>query len=213
MTLASLVERETPKADERPLVAGVFTNRLREGVPLQCDPPVVYGAPQAGESVVHGYFTDPKKNPANALPDGTDTDTFPTWAYSNNDILNPHFDVTFDAKSGRVAKIDCVDQSDPPTSYCDRVAGLGIWDAEGRITSLLGAPTQQSIDEKSGVKTMEYGDIGVIFMLARQRVFGISVFGSGLRKQPPLDRPSLVFPPSSSWFRPPPATRPACLEG
>ena len=35
---------------------------------------------------------------------------------------------------------------------------------------------------------MEYGDIGVIFLLARQRVFGISVFGSGLRKQPPLDR-------------------------
>jgi UPF0755 protein len=42
ITLASLVERETPKAEERPLVAGVFTNRLREGVPLQCDPTVVY---------------------------------------------------------------------------------------------------------------------------------------------------------------------------
>jgi UPF0755 protein len=42
VTLASLVERETPKAEERPLVAGVFMNRLHHRVPLQCDPTVVY---------------------------------------------------------------------------------------------------------------------------------------------------------------------------
>jgi UPF0755 protein len=48
VTLASLVERETPKADERPLVAGVFTNRLHHRVPLQCDPTVVYALELAG---------------------------------------------------------------------------------------------------------------------------------------------------------------------
>ena len=49
LTLASLVERETPKPEERPLVAGVFTNRLEKKMPLQCDPTVVYSLELAGQ--------------------------------------------------------------------------------------------------------------------------------------------------------------------
>lgn len=78
LTLASIVEKETAKPEERPRIAAVFINRLNQGMPLQSDPTVIYALKQIHQQplgrdltavdlqIVHPYNTYQIK----ALPPG-----------------------------------------------------------------------------------------------------------------------------------------------
>ncbi len=91
VTLAAIVEREAVIADERPLIAAVFLNRLRIGLPLQADPTVQYAHTLAPGSVEQfGYW---KKDLT--LDDLTYDSPYNTYVYAGlppGPITNPGLD-------------------------------------------------------------------------------------------------------------------------
>ncbi|MYC67220.1 MAG: endolytic transglycosylase MltG [Acidobacteriia bacterium] len=58
LVLASMIEKETEKADERGLVSSVFHNRLQRGMLMQCDPTIIYGLVLDGRYRGKIYLSD-----------------------------------------------------------------------------------------------------------------------------------------------------------
>jgi UPF0755 protein len=63
VTMASVVEKETSSRKEMPLIASVLVNRLRIGMPLQCDPTVIYGIEDFDGNLTREHLLTP--NPYN----------------------------------------------------------------------------------------------------------------------------------------------------
>ncbi len=82
VTLASIVEKETGLASERPLVASVYINRLRKGMLLQSDPTVVYGITGGKGPLGHGLTRKELDKP-------TPYNTYTTAGLPPGPIANP----------------------------------------------------------------------------------------------------------------------------
>jgi UPF0755 protein len=59
ITLASIIEKETGLEEERPLVASVFTNRLRRNMRLESDPTVIYGVEDFAGDITRKHLRTP----------------------------------------------------------------------------------------------------------------------------------------------------------
>jgi peptidoglycan lytic transglycosylase G len=120
VTLASIIEKEAVVPDERPLIAGVFWNRLRRDMPLQADPTVAYAVGKDGRAptredlqVDHPFNTyryrglppGPIANPGRASIDAALAPaSVPYLYFVSVDDRRHHFSATLDEHNQAVAR-------------------------------------------------------------------------------------------------------------
>jgi UPF0755 protein len=131
VTLASIVEKETGRADERSRVAAVFANRLRQKMKLQSDPTIIYGLvggkgtlgrpikrseiaqPSPYNTyVVEGLPPGPIANPGRASLEATATPARTRDLFFVADGTGGHsFTETYDAHQKNVAKLRAIEKA------------------------------------------------------------------------------------------------------
>lgn len=65
LNMASLIEKETGTSAEREIISGVFHNRIRKNMLLQCDPTIIYGLGEGFEGRIRRSHLDDPENPYN----------------------------------------------------------------------------------------------------------------------------------------------------
>ena len=82
ITIASMVEKETARKEEKPVIASVFLNRISKGMRLECDPTVIYGI-RLKDPSFHGRLR--KKD----LREATPYNTYRIYGLPPGPICNP----------------------------------------------------------------------------------------------------------------------------
>jgi UPF0755 protein len=186
VTLASIVEKETGKADERPRVASVFLNRLRKGMRLQSDPTIVYGLTGGKGSLGRGltraeldkptpyntYMIDglppgPIANPGRAALEAVANPSRTQDLYFVADGAGGHvFSETLDQHNRNVQRWrqiekDVKDKQEQPPPDADKAAPPAEAPAMPPPASAAPAPTQPGGDRKSesGTPSSVYGSL------------------------------------------------------
>lgn len=176
ITLASIVEKETGRADERSRVAAVFSNRLRQKMKLQSDPTIIYGLvggkgtlgrpikrseitqPSPYNTyVVDGLPPGPIANPGRASLEATANPARTRDLFFVADGTGGHaFTETYDAHQKNVAKLrqlerqqnDTVEPADEPTPAASAPAAFAPADPAASTPPRAGTPAAPPAAQK-----------------------------------------------------------------
>ncbi len=199
VTLASIVEKETGKADERPHVAGVFANRLNRDMRLQTDPTVVYGIVGGKGSLgrgltrteldtptpfntylIKGLPPGPIANPGKAALEAAGNPARTRDIFFVADGKGGHsFAETNEQHVRNVARwrqIEQLQKEAPTTSVPEAVPGLGFAPNGQGITPdvgirLPGTIKQPQFPPRSSIMTPQKQQLSTHSSLIRQTVF------------------------------------------
>src|ERR1700682_2025079 len=169
VTLASIIEKETGKADERTRVAAVFVNRLRQKIKLQSDPTIIYGLVGGkgtlGRPIKRSEITQPspyntyvidglppgdRKRPGRASLEAAANPARTRDLFFVADGTGGHaFSDTYDQHQKNVARLRAMEkqiQNDTvePTDDAPPAAGGGPVDANPTATTTKPAPPKKT---------------------------------------------------------------------